>query len=540
MLTKILICLLTMISFNQMRGQTLVWSDVIKSTGGYTDAPFISGMDFSTFTGGIFTGSLNNNGQDIISLGASDLFVRMYDASGGLKWTLAGGSKGAETLDAFIAIPGEGLWISGTYWDTLKLGNRVLVSELNSKSAYLVKIDTFGDVIAAYSVYADGEKKITSLESDQAGGIYFAGYFSGRCVVGDKSLIASGEKSPLVGHLLSSGAVSALTSFPNTVDARVNAISYDPAFGLAVTGAFFLGNLILGKDTLTSFTPDFDVFTVRLNPDLSPLWGRKAGGVYDDISTNITISSGGISVNGYYTGVMKLDDEHEQQTQGTQSDLFAAGYGPDGQVLYASANDSPASESDNSWASGGPSDWISGIYSGAAMTAGTLSLPRPGNGANNGFLMKADAGTLNADRLYPIVSDINITKAASAIYGDQNHVGLAVGFKGKLQVPYSQAELTQSYGIWVGRYDFTPIVSAENPVLKSSFRIIPNPAGSRIRIEGLDTQEIACRITGVTGQSLYSTIYNGAVDISTLLPGFYFLTWKDSFHHTRTLNFTKL
>jgi hypothetical protein len=121
---------------------------------------------------------------------------------------------------------------------------------------------------------------------------------------------------------------------------RGGGIGEDAGYGVDVNSAgeaymvgHFRASATFGATTLTS-AGDQDVFLVKYSPAGDVIWARRAGGPQSDLGEHVAVDAvGNAYVTGYFYGA-SLFGTHAVISAGN-SDVFVAGYGPDGTATFA-------------------------------------------------------------------------------------------------------------------------------------------------------------------------------------------------------------
>lgn len=332
--------LLHLLLFWPLAGQN--WSWVTQLDG--TD--WENGRTLSTHPGGgwviagAYEGTLQLGSEQAASVGGTDVFVAAYDAEQVLQWLITAGGTADDQLEAMTVLPNGDLYCAGSFWYDLPIGDTVLTSGDDPKALFSALLSPEGEVKWAQAYQGIGLKDAGGtalLSNDQ---LAMSGYFEQDLRLGD-TLLSPGTND---------GTTYAFTAvFDQTGqlqwavreglrgDTRAVDLTPLPDGGF-VTGGFFNDTTSIGGQIFTANTSDADIFLVAYDLLGSPLWAKKAGGVFDDdLTAMATDELGQIYATGAMVGVMDLGDGLNIQSQDGNADLFVLKYAADGTPLLARA-----------------------------------------------------------------------------------------------------------------------------------------------------------------------------------------------------------
>ncbi|MHC1706899.1 MAG: FISUMP domain-containing protein [Bacteroidales bacterium] len=211
--------------------------------------------------------------------------------SQGFQWALADkGGNGSSAYGSFTDKNGNTV-ITGIMYGFCDLGDTALTST-GLDDLFIVRFNSLGLLEKAYNGGGAGNQTGYSITGDISGNLYVAGRMQGESTFGDTTLISS--------------------------------------------------NAVL--------TGGYDIFLVKFNPDLNPVWARRIGGMHPDSSAyyydeirDITIDSlGNILLCGTFYGNSWFGNVNISPA-GT-SDGFLAKYNPDGELLWVTNTGGPADD----------------------------------------------------------------------------------------------------------------------------------------------------------------------------------------------------
>ncbi|HRY33530.1 MAG TPA: T9SS type A sorting domain-containing protein [Bacteroidales bacterium] len=315
--------------------------------GGYTNdacSSIITDSEGNVYVGGIFSGTGHFQNQTIVSNGLQDFFLAKYNSAGSLVWVKRGGGGGntPETAGDEIykmAIDDQNrLFVAGTVNGTAMFGN-IAFSCYGQLDAFLAHYDTAGSCIwvrhmggqyrtGANSIVLDDNSHIyitgvtsftnslhcmdTSISMDNQGfflakfdingnfdwirsisgegsmsindigrfgnELVLVGNFSGEIICDTMIFTTQKTFQPVLFKMDTNGKFIWGKTFDCTTLATVSALALSNSGSLYCTG-WSIGTFSIGNDTLA----DGGTFILKLWPDGSPAWMRKAGSNIQDV-----------------------------------------------------------------------------------------------------------------------------------------------------------------------------------------------------------------------------------------------------------------
>jgi len=155
--------------------------------------------------------------------------------------------------------------------------------------AFIAKLDNAGNWIWARQLSSTDVVRALSIEVDNDGDSFVAGYFSGTAYYGSGYLVSDPWGSSFIAKLDTNGTwlwalcIGGTNSYYD-IDIAVDAAGYSVVCGQ------FANTVQFGPDTLTS-SGDYDIFVAKLDPNGNWLWARAAGGLLDDKGICVEVSS---------------------------------------------------------------------------------------------------------------------------------------------------------------------------------------------------------------------------------------------------------
>jgi hypothetical protein len=267
-------------------------------------------------------------------IGNSSVFVTKYDASGNVLWAKsAGGSMDYAYNWAYDICTDEvgnsfvtGFFQSWTItFDTITLTNNNNGTSDLTSDIFIVKYDTYGNVIWAKSAGGTDYDNGNSISIDSDGNAYLAGNFWSSSVTFDTITITTDTTASIfVAKYNPAGNVQWVKA---TVGSYGCAIHTDSTGNSYLSGDYYGSTITFGTKTLTSIGGS-DVFIVMYNTSGDVLWAKNVGGISGDYGRAVTADATGNSyITGFFTSpVINFDTITIQNTMnsGFSQDFFIA------------------------------------------------------------------------------------------------------------------------------------------------------------------------------------------------------------------------
>jgi hypothetical protein len=381
------------------------------------DNIFVTGTFSTTAIYFSSSDSVINAGNAAIGHTAS--YIVKYDAAGNFKWATATkeGTLGSGATGSAIALDKSGnIFIGGIFADSLTIGSLVITEPLTVSSLYIAKYDSWGNPIWAKAYTSPQPSAIAGIAADPSGNVFITGYT-------DSSL---------------------------TVD----------------TGIVF------------STRPQ-KVFTVKLNPSGSYLWGKVYGGQFrldqfDHGNAIAADNSGNVYVAASIEDSFHLTTPYESgvvlkySTTGTLDWQFKT---PDSVNVYGVALD----------VNGYP--YITGDFNKRLFTLGSINLNA--TDTQNIFVSKLDR--ISGNPVWAITGGTHRTYSR-AITVDQNGGGIAIAGFFNNTTTIGTSNLTSSTANY---YNNMFVAHVPNNVLavsgmgsqQADYQVYPNPANNTLVIK---------------------------------------------------------
>ncbi len=332
------------------------WSQIFGGTSDQYGEAIAIADDGSIFVAGSFWGTVNLGGSDLVSAGATDVFVAKFDAAGSHVWSARFGDSNTQTASAIAVGPAGEAVVAGYFRGAVDFGggaltsagaNDIFVAEFSgggshtwsrrfgassSDYAHGVAVDAAGNVALTGSfigvvdfgggnLTSDGDDAFLAMftpagvhrwsahygDADYqsslavaigpSGGPVIGGEFGGTVDFGGGALTSAGGHDAFIACFDSLGVHAWSKRFGDTGDQACRALAVGATGEILATGEF-AGALDLGGGTLTS-AGDLDVFVACLDAGGNHLWSAGYGDAASQTGFAIAVDATG---NAYVTG----------------------------------------------------------------------------------------------------------------------------------------------------------------------------------------------------------------------------------------------
>lgn len=301
----------------------------------YTTGYFSDGYGGGTATFGDFT--LSFISETTTSNAGTDIFVVKQNASGQVLWAKnfgANNSGNAGIIGRHIATDAsDNIYITGQFIGTADFEGTILTYLSGTGTAFVTKMDTFGNVLWAEHFGEEGtgfSSRGSGITVDTTGNVYITGVFGGEMTIGDDTITSVGIYNNM--FLLktdSSGAGLWAKGFGNDVTGKD--VATDDLGNVYVTG-YFSNTANFDDITLTSIGLS-NTFILRTDNSGTVEWAEQfssTGG--DNYGYHITLGlEENIYVSGHFSGTTTFGDTSLTAT-GTNN-IFLVKIAMDGNLI---------------------------------------------------------------------------------------------------------------------------------------------------------------------------------------------------------------
>lgn len=478
----------------------------------------------NSYVTGIFDSpSITFGSYTLMNTGSSDIYVVKYDTYGNVLWAASAAGTGLDAPRSIAVDASGNAFITGNYYSpTLSFGSYTLTN--SGVDIFLAKFDSNGNVVWAKSAGGPTAEYITSVAVDSFGNPYLTGYADNSIITFDTiHLVNIGVF--IVKYDFNGNALWAQTAGGGTgLNYDAESIAVD-ASGNAYIEGNYDGTMKFGSITLSS-AGLYDVFLAKYDVNGSVQWARSAGGAnYEYANSNAIDPSGNIYITGYFMDPLTIIGNDTLAYKGVD-DIFLAKYDANGNVLWAtSAGDTYLEHALSVTADAIGNAYMAGFFNDSSFTIGSTTLVNASKGHDEIFVAKYDP---NGNVLW--------AKSASGTDSDEAN-SIATDALGNVYVAGSFISATLSFDSYVltnasasAVYPDLFVAKLNNLVgineLNNSLNILlfPNPSTDRITI--IVPKKAKLEISNINGQIIKTIIlesHESYIDIKDFPPGVYIL-----------------
>ena len=251
---------------------------------------------------GVFTGTVNFGGSNLISAGASDIFFAKFNAGGTHQWSQRFGSTGIDIGESVAADASGNVFLVAAFSETVNFGGSNLISA-GVYDAVLAKYNTSGVHQWSQRFGSTGVDIPLSVATDGAGNVVAAGYFNGTVNFGGSNLMSAGSSDIFLAKYNTSGTHQWSQRFGSTGGDIALSIAVDGSANVLLTGWFSL-TVNFGGDALQS-AGQTDIVLAKYDGSGVHQWSLRLGSFTDDIGYSTAVDgSGNALVAGTFTGTV--------------------------------------------------------------------------------------------------------------------------------------------------------------------------------------------------------------------------------------------
>jgi len=283
---KLLLLATLLLLSTALAAQHFAWAHSMGSNGRNEGISICVDNSGNVYTTGFFEDSMDFDpgaGTYMLkSAGNLDVFIQKSDASGHFLWARSIGGRSEDVSYSMCLDTAGNAYITGSFSDSVDFDpgpGRYELGAVGDQDIFILKLNASGQFLWAKSFGNTFNDRGNSIETDQPGDLYIAGYFQ-------------------------------------------SSVDFDPG-----AGEFFLGS-----------AGDQDIFILKLNPSGQFLWARSFGGISDDRCYSLsTDKTGNIYACGFYSNTVDFDPGSGKYTFNAagREDIFILKLDASGQMLWA-------------------------------------------------------------------------------------------------------------------------------------------------------------------------------------------------------------
>lgn len=240
---------------------------------------------------------------------ASDIFIAKYDVHGNLVWAKKAGGTNYDYGNGIAVDTSGNVYVTGLFIGTVSFGSLSITSITNDYDVFVAKYDANGNALWVNKVGGGAWDVGNGITLDKQGNCLITGAYRNTGTFGSTTITSAGNYDVFVAKYDSNGTFIWAKGVGGTGDDRAQAITTDATGNSYITG-FFNGAFTMGTSNLTS-NGGSDILLAKFDAAGNPLWGKKFGGIHDDVGNSIVLNPhGDIYTTGYYTDTATFDTTH--------------------------------------------------------------------------------------------------------------------------------------------------------------------------------------------------------------------------------------
>ena len=302
----------------------IVWAKSAGSTasdGGFAIDVNSTGEVFVT---GFISGEAKFDNIVIPSAGFTDVFVAKYSTNGTALWAQRGGGNTRSIVDANISDAGYGIvadnaggcYVAGKFVGDAVFGpggpgNSVVLTSASPtlEDAFVAKISSAGNYVWAKSYGGNSYDAATGIDMDADNNLWVSGIFAGQSRFSNINVSSNVDTTTdaFLAKLDSDGNAIDVKAYGGRGHDGAVAVGVDESNEAYITG-YFVQNMTVGSQNLAS-RGDRDVFALKVNNNMSPLWAVSGGSSVRDEVTALSVDNiGSVYLTGATGGQFPFGD----------------------------------------------------------------------------------------------------------------------------------------------------------------------------------------------------------------------------------------
>jgi hypothetical protein len=283
-------------------GGNVLWA---KSAGG-TGVDFLYAIACDASGNVYLTGEFRSPviifGADTLRrVGAGDVFLAKYDASGNALWARSAGGTDFERADDVSLDASGNAYITGIFNSSVITFGSFTLTKVGIGNVFVVKYDADGNVIWAKSAQGSEYDYGYSVAPDASGNVYVTGSFGSPVITFDSdTLKTEGSSNIFLVKYNSGGNVQWAKSAHGYGPDLAYSVALDVSGNPYVTGWFDSPEITFGSYTLTN-KGNRDGFVAKYDFNGTVLWAKSFGGTSYDEGVSVALDApGNACVTGYF------------------------------------------------------------------------------------------------------------------------------------------------------------------------------------------------------------------------------------------------
>jgi hypothetical protein len=226
---------------------------------------------------GQFSGIINLGGANLTGAGSHDVFLAKFDRFGVHQWSQRFGGTGFDVGYGVAVTPAGNIFLTGTFMNSASFGGVNLVSA-GAQDIFLAMYNSTGVHQWSNRYGGTGNDSGLSLAATSVNNGYLTGYFQNTIDFGTGPLVSAGATDLFLLKFNSTGGWMIAQRFGSTLDDIANGVAVDGSDNAVITGSF-TGTVNFGGINLVS-AGGTDIFVCKYEGVGNLLlWAKRRRGV---------------------------------------------------------------------------------------------------------------------------------------------------------------------------------------------------------------------------------------------------------------------
>ncbi|MBI3500343.1 MAG: gliding motility-associated C-terminal domain-containing protein [Bacteroidetes bacterium] len=339
------------------------------------------------------------------------------------QWAKKGNGTGADAGWSVATDKAGNVYVAGNF-SSLSInfnGITLYNASAGASDIFLVKYDSFGNVLWAKRAGGKGNDGCWGIATDASGNICMTGFFySSPITFGTINLYnVSGSSDVFTAKYSPSGTVlwAQEGGGTNSNTSCGYSVATDISGNVYITGIFLAPSIVFGSDTLhnTGNYQWYNVFLVKYTSAGGEVWAKSMGGVGQSQGFGVTTDAGGnvIFTGAFWSPTIPFGSFILTNTSSGGGNIFIAKYDAAGNALWAKNFGNGYNESYSVTTDTWGNAYITGYFKYAPVTIGTYTLSNAGDNdffiakysPNGSVIWTQRAGGAKQDQGYCVATD---------------------------------------------------------------------------------------------------------------------------------------
>jgi len=274
---------------------------------------------------GYFYGTIDFDGETLVSEGYKDIFIAKLDPDGRHLWSARYGGKYTEYAYGLAVDGADNIILTGIFEGTVGFGGEEFINR-GGYDIFLAKYTGEGMHIWSRSFYGTfGMWEANAVAADNSGGVVITGKYQGNVDFGGETLRSAGTRDLFIAKFDSLGEHSWSKGFGSSGITMGRNIVVDRSGNVIVTGDFE-GTIDFGGGVLTGGGRS-DILLLELSANGEHLWSNRFGDSEEQWGWDVaTDNSGSIVITGPFRSSVQFGDDI--LTSESAADIFLVKFSP--------------------------------------------------------------------------------------------------------------------------------------------------------------------------------------------------------------------